>query len=161
MRLMHRDIKTHNLLVNSKWETKVADFGISTVRPTVTRTMTCTGTPIYMAPEVLEKNKSSEKADVYSFGIVMMELFTSKVPYTESPYDSMSSALLTYRILEGARPNIDGIHPQLQELISQCWDTDPANRPTFPTIVERLREFQNSRLEILVQTPTDIQTALP
>ena len=49
--LIHRDIKPHNLLVNSEMVCKIADFGISTVMPEFTRTMTCVGTPVYMAPE--------------------------------------------------------------------------------------------------------------
>ena len=44
-KLIHRDLKTDNLLVNEEWVCKIADFGISTVRPTVTREMTCIGTP--------------------------------------------------------------------------------------------------------------------
>lgn len=50
-KLIHRDIKPHNLLVNSEMVCKVADFGISTVMPEYTKTMTCVGTPVYMAPE--------------------------------------------------------------------------------------------------------------
>jgi serine/threonine protein kinase len=60
-KLIHRDIKPQNLLVNSTWVCKVADFGISTIKPQQTQTMTCIGTPVYMAPEVLTKNKYSEK----------------------------------------------------------------------------------------------------
>lgn len=50
-KLIHRDIKPANLLVNSDFICKIADFGISTVMPEYTRTMTCVGTPVYMAPE--------------------------------------------------------------------------------------------------------------
>ena len=50
-KLIHRDIKPHNLLVNQDMVCKIADFGISTVMPEYTRTMTCVGTPVYMAPE--------------------------------------------------------------------------------------------------------------
>jgi len=141
-KLIHRDLKTHNLLVNAGWDTKVSDFGISTVRPTITRAMTCIGTPVYMAPEVLSKNKYSEKADVYSFGIVLMEIFTNRLPYSHPPYDTMNQAMLMYHIIEkGARPAIDDIHPILQHLIEECWATDPRLRPTFPEIIVRLRRL--------------------
>jgi serine/threonine protein kinase len=49
-KLIHRDLKPQNLLVNNKWVCKVADFGVSTIK-TTTRTMTAIGTPVYMAPE--------------------------------------------------------------------------------------------------------------
>ena len=64
-KLIHRDLKPQNLLVNGTWTCKIADFGISTIKPQQTQTMTCIGTPVYMSPEVLTKNKYSEKADVY------------------------------------------------------------------------------------------------
>ena len=141
-KLIHRDLKSHNLLVNSLWTCKVADFGISTVRPTITREMTCIGTPVYMAPEVLSKNKYSEKADVYSFGIVLMEIFTGNLPYSQPPFDKMNQAQLMYQILEnGCRPVIEGLHPILQHLIEECWSADPHIRPSFPEIVMRLRRL--------------------
>merc|ERR1712130_764110 len=82
--VIHRDLKSHNLLINSEWKTKIADFGISTVNPTFTRRMTCVGTPIYMAPEVLQKENYSARADVYSFAIVLSELFTNRQPYSQA-----------------------------------------------------------------------------
>eukprot|EP00339_Tiarina_fusa_P002389 CAMPEP_0117039920 /NCGR_PEP_ID=MMETSP0472-20121206/27975_1 /TAXON_ID=693140 ORGANISM="Tiarina fusus, Strain LIS" /NCGR_SAMPLE_ID=MMETSP0472 /ASSEMBLY_ACC=CAM_ASM_000603 /LENGTH=291 /DNA_ID=CAMNT_0004750521 /DNA_START=296 /DNA_END=1168 /DNA_ORIENTATION=+ len=130
--LIHRDLKTHNLLVNDGWRCKVADFGISTVNPTVTRAMTCIGTPVYMAPEVLSKNKYSEKADVYSFGIVLGEIFTGDLPYSKAPYDKMNQAQLMFQILEqGARPAIDSLIVPLQQLIRDCCNVDPRLRPSF------------------------------
>lgn len=80
--LIHRDLKPHNLLVNSEMVCKIADFGISTVMPEYTRTMTCVGTPVYMAPEVLSTQKYSAKADVYSFGILLLEIISEIKPYS-------------------------------------------------------------------------------
>ena len=96
-----------------------------------------------MAPEVLLKNKYSEKADVYSFGVVLMEIFTGEPPYRHAPYGSMNQAMLMYHITEKeARPCIDGVHPLLQNLIRECWATDPRLRPSFPEIVVRLRRLR-------------------
>ena len=142
-KLIHRDLKTHNLLLNSSWECKVADFGISTVNPTVTRAMTCIGTPVYMAPEVLSKNKYSEKADVFSFGVVLYEIFTGKLPYSDPPFDKMNQAQLMYQIVElEARPPLDGLIISLQQLIRDCWNMDPRMRPSFAEIIVRLRRMK-------------------
>ena len=144
-KLIHRDLKPQNLLVNKGWVCKVSDFGVSTVRPTITRTMTCIGTPVYMAPEVLSKNKYSEKADVYSFGIVMCEVFTQLQPYSTAPYDEMNQAQLMYQIAEKeARPSLRRVHPALQQLISDCWNTDPSMRPTMGEVIVRLRRLSNT-----------------
>ena len=137
--LIHRDLKTNNLLVDQFWSCKVADFGISTVRPTITREMTVIGTPVYMAPEVLRKNKYSEKADVYSFAIVLMEIFTGNLPYSHAPFDKMNQAQLMFQIVENhVRPIIEGVHPAIHHLIEECWNRDPRLRPSFSEIVQRL-----------------------
>ena len=146
-KLIHRDLKTDNLLVNEEWTCKIADFGISTVRPTITREMTCVGTPVYMAPEVLSKNKYSEKADVFSFAILLWELFTGQRPYDTIEFRSMNQAQLMYQILElQARPSLDGMYAPLQLLIEDCWNLDPRLRPSFSEILIRLRRMKHSKL---------------
>lgn len=159
-KLIHRDLKTHNLLVNELWDTKVADFGISTMNPTVTRQMTCIGTPVYMAPEVLQKEAYSSRADVYSFAVVLAELFTNQMPYTQPPYETMNSAQLVYYITEkSARPSLQGLHPTLQALIEECWASQPHSRPSFHEIIVRLKRLQSdltdpSGLEMASLLPT-------
>ena len=107
-----------------------------------------------MAPEVLSKNKYSEKADVYSFGIVLAEIFTGALPYSEPPFDKMNQAQLMYQILEqGARPNIESLNISLQQLIRDCWNTDPRLRPSFAEAVVRLRRLKAERV------PEDLQEA--
>jgi serine/threonine-protein kinase CTR1 len=69
--ILHRDLKALNLLVDNSFNVKVADFGIA--RPRVDDTMTFCGTPKWTAPEVLRMNNYSEKADVFSFGVVYVE----------------------------------------------------------------------------------------
>lgn len=142
-KLIHRDLKSHNLLVNDTWNCKVADFGISTIRPTITRVMTCVGTPVYMAPEVLSKSKYSEKADVFSFGIVLMEIFTGNLPYSNPPYHMMNQAQLMYQILEqNVRPSLAGVPLSIQRLAEECWSHDVRLRPSFSEIVVRLGRLE-------------------
>ncbi|KAE9412412.1 hypothetical protein Angca_007991, partial [Angiostrongylus cantonensis] len=73
--IIHRDIKPSNLLVDETWNVKVADFGFARIKEE-NATMTRCGTPAWTAPEIIRGEKYSEKADVYSFGIVMWEVRT-------------------------------------------------------------------------------------
>lgn len=147
-KVIHRDLKSQNLLVNNKWVCKVADFGISTVK-SHTRTMTCIGTPVYMAPEVISKSKYSEKADVYSFGIFLVELYTGRYPYSEDAYKSWNNAQLMFRIIQdGIRPDVSELPGTLQQLVLDCLSSDPRLRPTFPEIVVRLRRMQNAEVDV-------------
>jgi serine/threonine protein kinase len=89
--VIHRDLKSQNLLVDDMGVCKVADFGISTIKPSVTRTMTSIGTPVYMAPEVIARDKYSEKADVYSFGVLVVEVATGLLPYSTGEFAKINS----------------------------------------------------------------------
>lgn len=101
--------------------------------------MTCTGTPTYMAPEVLTKEKYSEKADIYSFGIVLYELFSGHRAYSLEPYKSMNVAVLNSRVLAGARPALDDLPLQLHQLVNDCWNQKPQRRPPWDEIIPRLQ----------------------
>ena len=145
-KLIHRDLKPQNLLVNSEWSCKVSDFGISIVSSHTTH-MTCIGTPIYMAPEVLAKDKYSEKADVFSFGVLLVEIYSAMRPYSGGPFAGMNQAQLMYQIVQnGARPEIGSLPAPLQQLVTDCWAEDIRLRPSFPEIVVRLRRLGSLKL---------------
>lgn len=76
---MHRDLKSHNLLVDNNWNVKVADFGLS--RTQSLTMMTAAGTPQWSAPEVIRQDYYTEKADVFSFGVIIFELLSKEIPY--------------------------------------------------------------------------------
>lgn len=133
--LIHRDLKSLNLLATSQNELvtiKVCDFGVSRV---VDRRKTMTGnvgTVSWIAPEVFGQRKYTEKADVYSFGIVLWELYTRKVPFTD-----IHSFSIPVAVIKGDRPSIPKDCPTaLKKLIRACWDPKPQKRPSFQRILE-------------------------
>eukprot|EP01128_Nolandella_sp_AFSM9_P012728 TRINITY_DN955_c0_g1_i3.p1 TRINITY_DN955_c0_g1~~TRINITY_DN955_c0_g1_i3.p1 ORF type:complete len:176 (+),score=23.58 TRINITY_DN955_c0_g1_i3:69-530(+) len=77
--VIHRDLKTQNLLVDEYWRAKLCDFGLS--REKASETMSRLGTIQYSAPEVLRGERYTEKADVYSYAILIWEMFTEEIPY--------------------------------------------------------------------------------
>ena len=103
---------------------------------------------VYMAPEVLNMEKYTEKADVYSFGIVLWELFTGRHPYDEKEYRDLNHVVLIDRIANhNIRPSIEGLEPSIQQLIKECWCPNPVLRPSFPEAVVRLRRIKASTID--------------
>ncbi|XP_057859089.2 serine/threonine-protein kinase ppk1 isoform X2 [Cryptomeria japonica] len=80
--IVHRDLKSSNLLVDKNWTVKVGDFGLSRLKnSTFLTAKSGKGTPQWMAPEILRNEPSNEKSDIYSFGVVLWELATEKIPW--------------------------------------------------------------------------------
>jgi len=148
--IIHRDLKTDNLLVDDSWQVKVGDFGLATVKShTFAKTM-C-GTTGWVAPEVLAEEGYTEKADVYSFAIVLWELLTRLIPYA-----GKNTMQVVRSIDRGERlPIPDWCPPNYAKLINRCWDTDPTNRPSFPEILpimeNMISEFQIGKKEAIAQ----------
>lgn len=81
--IIHRDLKSENLLLGENMCVKVADFGISCLESQCGNTKGFTGTYRWMAPEMIKEKKHTKKVDVYSFAIVMWELLTALTPFDD------------------------------------------------------------------------------
>jgi serine/threonine protein kinase len=148
--LCHRDLKPQNILLdNSCAIAKICDFGTS--RWLSQNTMTGNiGTIEYMSPEVLQTKKYDTRCDVYSFGIIMYELFFEQKPYMESD-EVMSIFKLGSEVIHGRRPAIpeDIIHnlsvkeKKYLELMQLCWHQEELQRPTFLELYDELYLLQS------------------
>ncbi|CAI5712929.1 unnamed protein product [Hyaloperonospora brassicae] len=147
-KVIHRDLKSKNILLDDSFRAKLSDFGISRER-SVEDTMTAgVGTIYWTAPEVLMGKKYTEKADIFSFGIVMSELDMHVVPYSDKR-DSAGKKLQGMKIVQmvirrNLRPTFSPECPPLvKELVDRCLDADPDVRPSAVELLRIIQRMQS------------------
>lgn len=132
LRIMHRDLKPENVLIDENYKPYLTDFNLSKFchyNQSYAQSMIC-GTPFYMAPELKNGNINYDfKTDVYSFGLMMIEIISDKIPKSREEF---------YTLLENAT-----IKNELRDLIKQCLSNDPKSRPTFDKICELLSNIDD------------------
>ncbi|KAK4434251.1 Serine/threonine-protein kinase CTR1 [Sesamum alatum] len=145
--IVHWDLKSPNLLVDKNWNVKVCDFGLSRFKAnTFISSKSVAGTPEWMAPEFLRGEPSNEKSDVYSFGVILWELVTM-----QQPWSGLSPAQVVGAVaFQNRRPAIPpNTSPVLTSLMESCWADDPAQRPSFGSIVDSLKKLLKSPLQMI------------
>jgi mitogen-activated protein kinase kinase kinase 11 len=139
--IIHRDIKPGNILIDgdvttSAFTAKVTDFGVAAEnsKPEMTSE---TGTYRWMAPEVIRHQPYSQKADCYSYGVLLWQLVTREDPFAGySPLEAAGKVAL-----ENARPPFPAdIPPAIKDLIQHCWSEDPDWRYSFEEVSAKLGE---------------------
>ncbi|RHZ70795.1 hypothetical protein Glove_267g41 [Diversispora epigaea] len=135
--LIHKDFHSGNIVNPILTESYITDFGLC--KPVSEKNSEkIFGIIPYMAPEILNKEQYSKASDIYSFGMVMLEVLTSYPPYYNIPHD----ANLAMGICEGLKPEIKCEIPQvLKELMEKCWNLDPLNRPTVEELESQLKKY--------------------
>ncbi|MQM19880.1 hypothetical protein Taro_052893, partial [Colocasia esculenta] len=152
--ILHRDLKSENLLLGEDMSVKVADFGISCLESQCGSAKGFMGTYRWMAPEMIKGKQHTRKVDVYSFGIVLWELLTALIPFHDMTPEQAAFAVSQ----KNARPPIPSTcPPALRHLISQCWTTNPDKRPQFDHIVMILESY----IECLEQDPGSFLSQKP
>ncbi|EGZ11206.1 hypothetical protein PHYSODRAFT_520017 [Phytophthora sojae] len=140
--VIHRDLKFNNILLTKHLEPKLTDFGVS--RNMIDSTMTSgVGTPYWTAPEILEGDRYTEKSDIYSFGVVLSELDTGRIPYSDAVMEDGSKVRpfhILQEVMAGAmRPNFSrDCPPRIQRIGAACLSLDPRKRPTARELVLEL-----------------------
>ena len=134
LKIVHRDLKSLNILLDANLLPRVIDFGLSAQLEESRKEEFLTisvGTPHWMAPELFESQPYTNKIDVYAYGMLLWEILTQ-----QTPYPGKSSSQIMYDVCnKQKRPPIPMRTPSaLKALINQCWAQDPNDRPTFKEI---------------------------
>ncbi|ESR40067.1 hypothetical protein CICLE_v10027230mg [Citrus x clementina] len=151
--IVHGDVKSTNILLNEKFQAKLADFGLSRIFPVEGGThvsTTIAGTPGYLDPEYYISNRLTEKSDVYSFGVVLLEIITSKPVIERTHERTHITQWVSFMLAKGDIKNI--VDPTLYgdfdinsvwkivEIAMACVSPTSTKRPTMTQVVMELNE---------------------
>ncbi|RHZ73166.1 hypothetical protein Glove_232g47 [Diversispora epigaea] len=137
MGLIHKDFHPGNIVNQSILSCYITDFGLC--KPVSENDPEkIYGVIPYMAPETLSRGEYTQASDIYSFGMVVLEVLTSYPPYYNVPHNSS----LVMEIYKGLKPEIKCEIPQFfKEIMEKCWDSEPLNRPTAKELKSQLGEY--------------------
>jgi serine/threonine protein kinase len=140
--VVHRDLKSPNVLLHNGVP-KIIDFGVSHTKKTLMSLQTShQGTWNWMAPELMTKGAThTEKVDVWSFGMVMFELATNKLPYWNCNNEVQIIREVCDRRNPPQIPKEVTVHSKFLKLMKQCWRWDPQQRPSFSQITQTLQKL--------------------
>jgi serine/threonine protein kinase len=133
--LIHHDFHCGNILSNFQYEAYITDLGLCRPANVKSDNKKIYGVLPYVAPEVLRGKEYTQASDIYGFGIIAYEICTGLPPYHDVAHDEF----LAMKICQGLRPKSNYKIPQLIiNIINQCWDAEPLNRPKADNLYESL-----------------------
>eukprot|EP00070_Physeter_catodon_P003174 XP_007106615.2 mitogen-activated protein kinase kinase kinase 20 isoform X2 [Physeter catodon] len=139
VKVIHRDLKSRNVVIAADGVLKICDFGASRFHNHTTH-MSLVGTFPWMAPEVIQSLPVSETCDTYSYGVVLWEMLTR-----EAPFKGLEGLQVAWLVVEkNERLTIPSSCPKsFAELLHQCWEADAKKRPSFKQIISILESMSH------------------
>src|SRR5579871_1728174 len=126
--VLHRDLKPANIMIDSRGELRVADFGLAAIAEQLKGDEIRAGTPAYMAPEQLTGAEVSAQSDLYAVGLILYEMFTGKMPFEADTIAEMTRLRQENRVTSPTTLTKD-LDPIVEKAILRCLDSDPKMRP--------------------------------
>jgi len=142
--ILHRDLKSLNVLLNEQFQAKISDFGQSKIKlhtsSTTTDSSNKMGTVRWRAPELFKRKATPTKAsDVYGCGMILWEIASRKLPFA----DAADEITALSWIKDGEKEDIPADCPPVYgELVKQCFETNPGDRPTALQVVQYLDQHK-------------------
>lgn len=141
--IVHRDIKTENIMVNTKNQIKVMDFGLAKLKGSIklTKTSSTVGTLAYMAPEQIQGGKVDARSDIFSFGVVLFEMLTGLLPFPGEHDASVMYSIMNEEP-EPLQKYIPDANSDLIHIMNRILEKDPEDRyQSMKDIVIELRRI--------------------
>jgi serine/threonine protein kinase/Tol biopolymer transport system component len=148
--IVHRDIKADNIMVNAKNQIKVMDFGLAKLKGTLklTRTSSTVGTLAYMAPEQIQGEEVDARSDIFSFGVVLFEMVTGKLPFRGEHEAAMMYSIVNEEA-ESVQKYKPDIAPEFIHILNRALEKDPADRyQTAQDMLIDLRRLQKQSTKV-------------
>ena len=154
--LVHRDLKSLNILLDANGRAKLCDFGLSTLKSQAKETRDV-GTMLWNAPEVLQGKAATSASDIYSLAIIAWEVVTRRLPYKDPTTGKIKEGF-EKRVQQGQRELIpDDCPPELAVLIQACWAQDPQLRPSALEVAQVLEGLWQQAMAAEQSHPTLMQ----
>ena len=144
--IVHRDVKTDNIMVNSKNQIKVMDFGLAKLKGSLklTKTSSTVGTLAYMAPEQIQGGEVDARSDIFSFGVVLYEMLTGHLPFRGD-----HEAAMVYSIVNEEPTPIQKYLPEISSefvhILNRALEKDPHDR--YQSVAEMVIDLRRTRKE--------------
>lgn len=154
--IVHRDIKPSNIMLDRNLHAYIGDFGLVMVRDEkrMTRTGTLMGTPLYMSPEQIVRPKEVDhRADIYSFGCVLYEMFTGRTPFESADSDTDFHVKMAHTTQPppALRQFNPGVPPEVEAVVMRCLEKDRERRfQTCGELREALAQAMTAAMPALV-----------
>eukprot|EP00698_Gefionella_okellyi_P013674 TRINITY_DN3761_c0_g1_i1.p1 TRINITY_DN3761_c0_g1~~TRINITY_DN3761_c0_g1_i1.p1 ORF type:complete len:953 (-),score=178.77 TRINITY_DN3761_c0_g1_i1:52-2835(-) len=137
--IVHRDLTSLNVLVDQSWRCKLCDFGVSKTKET-SRMTRHPGNLRWMAPEVTLQRPYDEKADVFSFALIMWELFSGAIPFAERE-PAQAAACMAYEATRPALTQVPTMPQAVADVMMRCWAQLPQDRPSSSVVAKQLESI--------------------